>query len=52
LGGEAYAGLTWAPVSDVSFTLGGGAFFPQTGKAFAPDTAVRWRVALETILSF
>jgi hypothetical protein len=52
LGGEVYAGLTWAPVSDASFTLGGGAFFPQMGKAFAPDTAIKWRVSLETILSF
>jgi hypothetical protein len=52
LGGEAYGGLTWAPVSDVSFTLGGGAFFSQWGKAFVPGTAVRWRVSLETILSF
>ncbi|MDR1175450.1 MAG: hypothetical protein LBK83_08290 [Treponema sp.] len=52
LGGEVHAGLTWAPVSDVSFTLGGGAFFPQWGKAFVPDTPARWRVSLETILSF
>jgi hypothetical protein len=52
LGGEVYGGLGWAPVSDLSFTLGGGAFFPQWGKAFAPGTAARWRVSLETILSF
>jgi hypothetical protein len=52
LGGEVYGGLSWAPVSDISFTLGGGAFFPQWGKAFAPDTAARWRISLETILSF
>jgi hypothetical protein len=52
LGGEIHAGLTWAPVSDVSFTLGGGAFFPQLGKAFAADASTRWRVSLETILSF
>jgi hypothetical protein len=52
LGGEVSGSLTWAPVSDISFTLGGGAFFPQWGKAFASDAAMRWRVSLETILSF
>jgi hypothetical protein len=52
LGGEVSGGLTWAPVSDVSFTLGGGAFFPQSGRAFAAGAPARWRVSLETILSF
>jgi hypothetical protein len=52
LGGEIYGSLAWAPVSDISFTLGGGAFFPQSGKAFAADAPVKWRVSLETILSF
>ncbi|MDR0450029.1 MAG: hypothetical protein LBH26_02040 [Treponema sp.] len=52
LGGEIYGGLSWVPVSDVSFILGGGAFFPQWGKAFAADASARWRVSLETILSF
>jgi hypothetical protein len=52
LGGEVSGGLTWAPVSDISFTLGGGVFFPQWGRAFAAGTATRWRVSLETILSF
>jgi hypothetical protein len=52
LGGEVYGSLTWAPVSDISFTLSGGAFFPQWGKAFAPGTAARWRVSLETVFSF
>jgi hypothetical protein len=51
LGGEIYGGLNWAPVSDIAFTLGGGIFLPQSGKAFAPDTAPRWRISLETILS-
>jgi hypothetical protein len=51
LGGEVYGGLVWAPVSDISFTLGGGAFFPQWGRAFAADTPTRWRVSLETIFS-
>jgi hypothetical protein len=52
LGGEIYGGLTWAPVSDIAFTLGSGAFFPQLGKAFEEDASPRWRVSLETILSF
>jgi hypothetical protein len=52
LGGEVYGGLTWAPVSDISLSLGGGAFFPQMGKSFAPDTPARWRISLETIFSF
>jgi hypothetical protein len=47
-----YGGLTWAPVSDIAFTLGGGVFFPQLGNAFAEDASRRWRVSLETILSF
>jgi hypothetical protein len=52
LGGEVYGGLSWTPVSDIAFTLGGGAFFPQSGKVFAPDAPLRWRVSLGTILSF
>jgi hypothetical protein len=52
LGGEAYGGLVWAPVSDMSFSLGGGAFFPGLGKAFEDGASPRWRVSLETILSF
>ncbi|MFP3040223.1 hypothetical protein LQZ19_00225 [Treponema primitia] len=52
LGGELAANLIWAPVSDIAFTLGGGAFLPQTGKAFASGAAVKWRVSLETLLSF
>jgi hypothetical protein len=52
LGGEIYGGLTWAPVSDISFSLGGGVFLPRTGNSFAPGTFTRWRVSLETIISF
>jgi hypothetical protein len=52
LGGEVYGSLSWAPFSDLSFTLGAGAFFPQWGKAFSPGAPVKWRVALETIFSF
>jgi hypothetical protein len=52
LGAEIHGGLTWVPVSDISFTLGGGAFLPQLGEAFATDAPVRWRISLETIFSF
>jgi hypothetical protein len=52
VGGEVFGGLSWAPVSDISFTLGGGAFFPQWGKTFASDAPLRWRISLETIFSF
>jgi hypothetical protein len=52
MGGEIYGGLTWAPVSDISLTLGGGAFFPQWGQAFTDDASLRWRVSLEMIFSF
>jgi hypothetical protein len=51
LGGEVYGGLTWAPFSDLSLTLGGGAFFPQWGRSFRDGLAPRWRVSLETIIS-
>jgi hypothetical protein len=52
LGGEISSVLTWAPVSDISVSLGGGAFFPQWGKSFAAETSARWRVSLETVFSF
>jgi hypothetical protein len=52
LGGEISSTLTWAPVSDIFLSLGGGVFFPQMGKSFAPGTAARWRISLETIFSF
>ncbi|AEF85711.1 hypothetical protein TREPR_2297 [Treponema primitia ZAS-2] len=52
LGGEVYGGLTWVPFTDLSFTLGGGAFFPQLGKAFRSDADLKYRVSLGMILSF
>jgi hypothetical protein len=52
LGAEFYGSLSWTPVSDLSFALGGGLFVPQWGKAFAADPSLRWRVSLETIFSF
>lgn len=52
LGGEVSGSFIWAPVSDFSFILEGGAFLPQTGNAFSKDAAVKWQVSLETIFSF
>ncbi|AEF84396.1 hypothetical protein TREPR_0579 [Treponema primitia ZAS-2] len=52
LGGEVSGSLIWAPVSDLSFVLEGGAFLPQTGNAFNSDAAVKWQISLETIFSF
>jgi hypothetical protein len=52
LGGEVYCGFTCAPASDMSVTLGGGAFFPQLGGAFEAGASPRGRVSLELILSF
>jgi hypothetical protein len=52
LGCELSGSLIWAPVSDLSFILEGGAFLPQTGNAFTSGAAVKWRVSLETLFSF
>jgi hypothetical protein len=49
LGTECYSSLIWAPMDDISLTLGGGAFFP--GKAFASETPVKWSISLGLILS-
>jgi hypothetical protein len=51
LGGELYGNLVWAPVSDFTATLGGGAFFPGWGNAFVPGAPVRWKVTAGIILS-
>ena len=52
LGLELGAGLLWAPLSDLSFSLRGGVFLPKTGTAWADDTPVRWIVTAGTIISF
>jgi hypothetical protein len=52
LGGEVFASVLWVPVSDLSFNLGGGAFFPQTGTAFRDGAPVRWLFSLKAIFSF
>jgi hypothetical protein len=52
LGGEISGSLVWAPLSDISASLGGGIFLPGLGKSLAADAAPRWRISLETIFSF
>jgi hypothetical protein len=52
LGGELYGTLLWAPFSDISVILGGGAFFPGLGKAFESDTPVRGQISMGLIFSF
>ncbi|MCL1837409.1 MAG: hypothetical protein FWG46_07680 [Treponema sp.] len=52
LGGEIYFGMRWLPLSDVLFGIGGGLFFPQTGKVFRDNTVVMYRVELAASVSF
>ena len=52
LGGEIYGGLMWTPWSDLSVSLGGGVFFPQWGRYFKEDAAVKYRITLEAVFSF
>jgi hypothetical protein len=52
LGGEAFASLLWVPLSDLSFSAGGGAFFPKTGGAFEDRAPLRWQFSIGTIFSF
>ncbi|AEF85365.1 hypothetical protein TREPR_0112 [Treponema primitia ZAS-2] len=49
LGAEFYNSFIWAPLDDISCTLGGGVFFP--GKAFASKTPVKWNISMGLILS-
>jgi hypothetical protein len=50
LGPELFARVSWSPVSDVLFNLGGGAFIPALGNA-APEGKVQWRIELTTVIS-
>jgi hypothetical protein len=52
LGGEIYFSATWTPFSDISWSLAGGAFFPQLGGAYARDAATQWRASLGCVISF
>jgi hypothetical protein len=51
LGLELSGALRWAPVSDLSFSLGGGVFLPRTGRAFAEDAPVYRRLTAGVIFS-
>ena len=50
MGGEIYGKLDWRPVSDIFFTLGGGAFLPSLGN-IAPNGDVFWKVEMNVIIS-
>lgn len=52
LGAELFGSVLWAPLDDVSLTLGGGAFFPKAGNVFASDMPVQWKLSTGLILSF
>jgi hypothetical protein len=51
LGGEVYGTLLWAPKSDLSLTLGGGAFFPDWGDVFVPEAPARWKINAGLLMS-
>ena len=51
LGGEIYGKLAWKPVSDILFSLGGGAFLPSLGNT-SPDSKSFWQIDLNAIISF
>jgi hypothetical protein len=51
LGGELSGALIWAPDPALRLSAGGGAFFPQLGKAFSEDARTRWRATLGLLVS-
>ena len=51
LGGECYLGVSWSPLSDLMFTLGGGLFFPGMGNSFVDDAKVKYRFELTAGIS-
>jgi hypothetical protein len=52
LGGELYGSAQWAPVSDLTLTAGGGAFFPGTGTILPSDAALQWLASAGLRVSF
>ena len=52
LGLELGAGLLWVPISDISLTIKGGVFLPETGSAWSSDAPMQWRITAGTIFSF
>jgi len=45
LGAEVFGSVRYVPASDVSLSLGGGVFIPNSGGAFAAGTAPSWLVS-------
>jgi hypothetical protein len=52
VGEEAYAQLVWTPLSDLSFNLGGGVFFPNLRGTYVGGTPLRWRLNVGSTISF
>ncbi|MCL2070127.1 MAG: hypothetical protein FWH19_03985 [Treponema sp.] len=50
LGGELFGTLDWSPLSDISISLGAGAFLPSLGDV-APNADAQWRIELNVVLS-
>jgi hypothetical protein len=51
-GAEACASVIWAPLDDITVTLGGGAFFPGLGNVFGSGAGIGWKLTAGLILSF
>jgi hypothetical protein len=51
VGLELDGALRWAPFSDISLSLSGGLFIPQTGRAMKDDEPLRWTVTLGALFS-
>ena len=51
IGTELDGSLLWVPYSDLSLSLGGGLFLPQTGRAMRSNAPVRWSITLGAIFS-
>jgi len=52
LGLELDAKALWVPLSDISFSLNYGVFFPKAGKAYNNEEPVHWSLSLGAIFSF
>ncbi|MCL1928482.1 MAG: hypothetical protein FWG07_06800 [Treponema sp.] len=52
IGAEIDTSILWVPFSDLSFSLSGGIFLPQTGEAFRSGAPVVWSLSIGAIFSF
>ena len=52
LGAEIDTALLWSPFSDLSFSVTGGLFLPQTGGAFKSGAPVIWSISVGALFSF